>query len=440
MKRIKKAVIILVLIIIIILGVIVFINKKDTYNTVEEEPSEELEEGLVRENNENGFKIIQDANVFYSITNVLGNYLQVISYNGETDIEENPYGIEDDEEMKEIMMSMLDVKYVSENNISDSYEGTVDLIDYDYNIIPIDMRVNRGDSISTYIVDIYLENIEDYSLEEKYYIVRVDSQNGTFSIEPIEEEVENIDAISVEETNMSIEKNEYNAYDIEIMSTEGLVRIYLNNFITMLLNHTDIVYERYLDEEYRDKRFENLQELEEYVERNNEEIQSVSAEKYLIEDNNETNEYVIMDQYGNIYEFYEISTMVYKVRMDNYTIASETFITTYNSSNEQNRVMLNIDKWIKMLNNRDYSAAYEVLDETYRENTFGSQDEFESYMRQNMPLHYDVNYESFETRSGVYVQTISLTDVTEESEDIVNLTIIMDLLEDMDFKMSFNIS
>lgn len=440
MKRIKKAVIILVLIIIIILGVIVFINKKDTYNTVEEEPSEELEEGLVRENNENGFKIIQDANVFYSITNVLSNYLQVISYNGETDIEENPYGIEDDEEMKEIMMSMLDVKYVSENNISDSYEGTVDLIDYDYNIIPIDMRVNRGDSISTYIVDIYLENIEDYSLEEKYYIVRVDSQNGTFSIEPIEEEVENIDAISVEETNMSIEKNEYNAYDIEIMSTEGLVRIYLNNFITMLLNHTDIVYERYLDEEYRDKRFENLQELEEYVERNNEEIQSVSAEKYLIEDNNETNEYVIMDQYGNIYEFYEISTMVYKVRMDNYTIASETFITTYNSSNEQNRVMLNIDKWIKMLNNRDYSAAYEVLDETYRENTFGSQDEFESYMRQNMPLHYDVNYESFETRSGVYVQTISLTDITEESEDIVNLTIIMDLLEDMDFKMSFNIS
>lgn len=439
MKRIKKAVIILVLIIIIILGVIVFINKKDTYNTVEEEPSEELEEGLVRENNENGFKIIQDANVFYSITNVLSNYLQVISYNGETDIEENPYGIEDDEEMKEIMMSMLDVKYVSENNISDSYEGTVDLIDYDYNIIPIDMRVNRGDSISTYIVDIYLENIEDYSLEEKYYIVRVDSQNGTFSIEPIEEEVENIDAISVEETNMSIEKNEYNAYDIEIMSTEGLVRIYLNNFITMLLNHTDIVYERYLDEEYRDKRFENLQELEEYVERNNEEIQSVSAEKYLIEDNNETNEYVIMDQYGNIYEFYETSTMVYKVRMDNYTIASETFITTYNSSNEQNRVMLNIDKWIKMLNNRDYSAAYEVLDETYRENTFGSQDEFESYMRQNMPLHYDVNYESFETRSGVYVQTISLTDITEESEDIVNLTIIMDLLEDMDFKMSFNI-
>ena len=207
----------------------------------------------------------------------------------------------------------------------------------------------------------------------------------------------------------------------------------------MLLNHTDIVYERYLDEEYRDKRFENLQELEEYVERNNEEIQSVSAEKYLIEDNNETNEYVIMDQYGNIYEFYETSTMVYKVRMDNYTIASETFITTYNSSNEQNRVMLNIDKWIKMLNNRDYSAAYEVLDETYRENTFGSQDEFESYMRQNMPLHYDVNYESFETRSGVYVQTISLTDITEESEDIVNLTIIMDLLEDMDFKMSFNI-
>ena len=99
---------------------------------------------------------------------------------------------------------------------------------------------------------------------------------------------------------------------------------------------------------------------------------------------------------------------------------------------------MNIDKWIQMLNNRDYKTAYSVLDENYKDNTFENEEQFESFMREKLPLHYEVEYSNFLEEKNIYSMDIKLTDITKESEEQKQMTIIMQLKDDLDFAMSFS--
>lgn len=436
MKNIKRLIIILLIAIIIISGAIIILRKiQNEYN---EENVEELDTGKTYENNDNGFQILEDPNVFFSVENALSNYLEVISYRVEDD-EDNRYDIKSKEEQRDIILKLLDKKYTNKNSLNqENIYQYINKINYDYNLIPIDIRVRYDENIITYIMNVYLENIENMQLEERYYVIRKDNRNTTFSIEPILDEVNNLDEISIENNEERIEKNDYNQYNIETISIERLVKIYMDHFNHMMVYHPEIAYNKYLDEEYRNIKFGNIDEFKEYVEKNEEEIQSIRATKYLVENENDGKKYVILDQYHNTYEFYETYTMAYKVKLDTYTIPTEKFTTTYTSSSNQKKVMMNVDKWVQMLNNRDYTAAYNLLDETYKNNAFGSEEQFETTMREKLPLHYKVEYSNFSEENETYMLDITLTDITEEEEGSVQISIIMQLKEDLDFVMSFS--
>ena len=132
--------------------------------------------------------------------------------------------------------------------------------------------------------------------------------------------------------------------------------------------------------------------------------------------------------------------MQYNIILDTYTIQSDKFKDTYNSSDDQNKVMMNVDKFVKMLNNRDYNTAYNLLDETFRDNTFGEERVFEEYIRNKLSLHYKVEYSTFEKRgNNIFVQNINLMDITGIDKSIINFSIIMRLDEGTNFTMSFEV-
>ena len=60
-------------------------------------------------------------------------------------------------------------------------------------------------------------------------------------------------------------------------------------------------------------------------------------------------------------------------------------------------------------------------------------------MREKLPLHYKAEYSNFSEENETYLQDITLTDITEENEDSVQISVIMQLKEDLDFVMSFSI-
>ena len=151
-------------------------------------------------------------------------------------------------------------------------------------------------------------------------------------------------------------------------------------------------------------------------------------------------EYVCKDQYENLYIFKDTSVMNFKVELDTYTMENSKFTDTYNSSNTEYKVMMNIDKWIQMINCRDYRSAFNVLDETFRTTNFNNDvDKFEEYMRYSFPDHYKVEYGDYSEETGISIKEITLTDITGKNTDTIEENIYMQLKDGTDFVMSFNL-
>ena len=172
---------------------------------------------------------------------------------------------------------------------------------------------------------------------------------------------------------------------------------------------------------------------------NKEELTGITVEEYLANVYEEYNEFVCKDKYGRIYVFNVKDPLNYSVKLDTNTILTDKFKTTYDSGDTKEKVLLNINKWIQMLNNRDYSSAYKALDETFRNNNFGNEDKFEEYMREKYPLHYSITFNEYNEENDVSIVAITLKDITNKDTTTKDLKIIMKLNENYDFVMSFEI-
>lgn len=131
--------------------------------------------------------------------------------------------------------------------------------------------------------------------------------------------------------------------------------------------------------------------------------------------------------------------MQYDVMLDTYTIDRQEFVQEYEKSDDKKKVMMNIDKFIKMLNSHDYSNLYAILDEDFKTNYFRNEDDFVNYVKENFFDINKVEYSNFSEMGNTYIYEITITNVKDESEEQKKKTIIMKLLEGTDFVMSFNV-
>ena len=273
-------------------------------------------------------------------------------------------------------------------------------------------------------------------------VVLLDYVSNTFAILPHEYiKAEKLDLYEKENIQLYneelIEKNDNNTFSIVSNVNEEMCQKYFANYKTSLIYDAEFAF-TCLQKEYAAKRFGQLDNFKNYIQKNWEEINQAELRKYQVNDYADYTEYVCVDQFGKLYVFKEEAILDFTLQLDTYTIPTEKFRKTYQEKDKKNKVMMSIDKWVQMLNNRDYIAAYEVIDETYRENTFGSQEEFEEIMREKLPLHYQVEYNGFSEEKGTYIQNINLIGIEEQSEDVIPISIIMQLKEDLDFVMSCN--
>ena len=60
-------------------------------------------------------------------------------------------------------------------------------------------------------------------------------------------------------------------------------------------------------------------------------------------------------------------------------------------------------------------------------------------MREKFPLHYELEFGEYSNEADIGIQKIVLTDITGEDSTIIENTIIMQLEDDYNFVMSFEI-
>ena len=436
MNKLKKTIIILIIVLIIMLISIIAISMyKNSVGTDENSKfaDEEFEKQISYENNENIEKV-KNANKYYTVSSLVERYMSYI-----VDIDS------EDEEIRDLVIEaiddILDDEYKKEFNITkDSIKQKYK--DYgEEEVVVVDDIYVTEKSASINVFLIYGRR----TIDEKDFklMIKMDSLNNRFSVFPEEymkkyeyshnSSGEDID-IDVEE----IQEKDFNKFVFENISDERMAVQYFNEFKRNFLSGATKAYGA-LNEEYRKERFGSFENFKEFVEKEQEYISRIEINGYLVENKNNEKKYICKDQNGNLYIFKELAIEEYEVTLDTYTLEDEEMVAKYNSLDEQGKVMANVSVWIQMLNNRDYKAAYNVLDETFRNDNFGSLEKFEEYAKKIYSDFYKIEYTNFSYEGKTFIQKVNLTDITEKEDFVIGNTIIMQLKEGTDFVMSFNI-
>lgn len=348
----------------------------------------------------------------------------------------------------QIVYDMLSLSYKEENNIT--VENVISKLP-SYSIpkfVPQHMYLKEGDIVDNIYIEAIVQNNEvtsNYQLNvtqsKEYYIVIMDKEKSTFAIEPINEtsykELINNNNKLKETT---INKNENNQITYENVTEAYIISEYLNYYANLLKNDTQRAY-TLLKEEYKEARYPTYSDFEKYIENDNAKegmILKTYTKQY--NDDNST-KYICKDEYGRTYIFDTVAVMEYTVQLDDYTLENKAFNEKYAEVDGRDKGILNIDKFFKMINMQDYTSAYKLLDENFKQNYFRTQADFENYMKNKVFRYNKVDYKEYSNKiTDIYTYKIVLTDITGEIQNEVEFNIIIKLLEGTNFVMSFQVN
>ena len=158
---------------------------------------------------------------------------------------------------------------------------------------------------------------------------------------------------------------------------------------------------------------------------------------YNKDKNSDYTQYLFKDTKGNYYIFKETSPFKYTVQLDNYTIPTEDFTETYNSSSDVEQVILNIKKFFMGIDDKNYGYSYSVLSESFKKNKYPTKNDFINYAKQNFFEENEIQYVSYEKENGLYIYKIKISDATGTSSEVRKFNMIIKLNSGTDFEMSF---
>ena len=275
-------------------------------------------------------------------------------------------------------------------------EKNIDLSEKDTSTTTLNILLNciNNNTNYTFIKDIYVQrndNINVYAVygiqnnKNIYYIISLDYNNFSYNIKQVtEDECNNIkdgkenDYIKI--TNIEI--NNDNKFELNVMSDVQTSAMYYNIIKNVLNSEPEVLYNLLLDDEYKQKRFSNIEAFNEFVNQNKSKYNNMKLSKYAKYKYDGYVQYVCLDNNG---DYFVINNNVdngeYKVLLDTYTVDQQEFIKKYDSASDNEKAGYDINKFFDAINANDYTYAYNCLSESFRQNKFSTQKQFENYIK-----------------------------------------------------------
>lgn len=305
-----------------------------------------------------------------------------------------------------------------------------------------DMNVLASDRLYSYSVYGEEKNEETGKTTEEYFIVRVDTIALAYEIEELDsKEYDDIDEIDLTTDLTEIAQTENNQFEYTRINNENTCRFYLKNYTELLLSAPETAYDM-IDEQYREERFSSsYEEFLEYIEENKTYFENAVLSQYVLDYLDDYTEITLVDVYNNSYKIIAKSVKDYTVQLDNYTIKDEEYLEKYEELSDSEKVSANVDTFINMINTKDFKHAYEVLEETFKNNNFNTLDVFKEYIN-NYFFEYNLDTKTgvnVYNQEGTYVYETTIKSGAGSAAESKKLTVIMQLQEGTDFKMSFSI-
>lgn len=419
MKKVKK-IIISLLVLLIILSIILIVLIKQNSN---------IDENLLVNNELSNTKVyagnsVKENNIYtiLAIDNVIQS---VIDYANGND--------------KQALYNITETNYIKRNNIStDNVIAIYENIEKYY---IQEMYVFETSTMSEYYTYGFILKENNDKPENYYFKVCKDSSNSTFSVSPLKiDEYNKAKEGEINKTeNESIKSNSYNKYNYNLYSGKDVAEKYINDFIFKMKYIPDVAFGT-LDEEYRNKKFSNIDEFKSYIKNNSERFDDFIIRSYGREATENITNYEVEDINNYYYKIKASSGMDYTIILDDYTVESNEYVQKYNSSSDSTKIATCINKFFKLIDSKEYKSAYAYLDDTFKQKNFDTVGKFETYAKQNFFNNNTVTISSAEKVGDIYsckVQIKSGVSVAAMSKDI---TVIIKLKENTDFVMSFSIN
>mgnify|MGYP004511573977 FL=1 len=285
----------------------------------------------------------------------------------------------------------------------------------------------------------FIYAVDNYPIEELYEASRYSFNMCT------EEEYTNYINGKEEYKSILIKNNGHNSVSFSKLNEEDIAIRYFIDFNSKISKNPKEAY-NLLSSEYREKKFTNYDEFLKYI--NTNELTN-SAKKIMSKELNKgyaTIQEVITDQNNNKF-IINFNYKQYEIMLDDYTILSDKDKAEYNELSSEEKVGKNIERFIDMINDRDYYQAYSKLSKQFKESKFKDQSSFEEYIKENIFQKNDkvnmvLDRQEVEANGEVYIVKARLSGFAVTKYDNVGdvgLTVIMKLLNNYDYELSFSV-
>ena len=115
-----------------------------------------------------------------------------------------------------------------------------------------------------------------------------------------------------------------------------------------------------------------------------------------------------------------------------------TVISKLENMTERSRMQTYFGTFITYIEKKEFSNAYKLLNENFKNNYFSDFNTFESYF-ENYPKNIMVNYTDIERQGEIFVLTVEISDMFDEETEPITKRIVIRENGLNDFKISFDV-
>lgn len=433
-KKIVKILIIAIMVIFILSCTIITILIKSNKENIEEE--EYYADPPMVENPieiEEKLEKVSNRNNFYMVKTAVNDFLKYCSEVQEETKVNNSI---------EAINAILDDEYIKKKGITkENLKNSIGIKDYEKFIITEMYESQQNENITNYFVCGKLFEKKSNEVENFSMIVRVDMVNRTYKI-LLEDYINGkfggipLDQKIYIDKKEYIDNNKYNVLKFKVILDEEYIQNIISTFKDKIFLDVEEAYNT-LYKDYREKRFGSVNDFKKYINQNNEEINNFKVSQYKKERYEGYIQYICIDDKGKIVIINETSPMQYSIILDTYTIDLPEFIEKYDSSNNEQKAILNAEKIKNAINDKNYEYVYSKLNSNFKNNKFNKYNQFIVNFSSKFFENNTFEYKNVEQEGDIFAINILVKDNKTNSSK--NRTIIMRLLENRDFEISYDI-
>lgn len=298
--------------------------------------------------------------------------------------------------------------------------------------------------ITNYTVYVYGVTKQANVQNDYYMVVNLDYTNYTFSISASsKQEFENAKNNMVKgqyKEDIVIQKNKYNDIVLgETVDDFEVLKIYFDDYKFKAIYYPEEAFEL-IDVTYKKEKFNNdLEQFKAYIQNNRNTLQDANIVKHGVTKENGITKYIFVDNYNQYYELKETGIYQYTIILDNYTIQSNEQLQKYNRLTNEEKALSNIDKVMKLIDEKDYNTIYNYLNQDFKNTNFPTIESFTKYMKETFFENNIVGRIEVKQEGNIFILNVPYKESLSTAAEDMEKTFMMKLTEGMNFELSFEI-